>query len=234
MTKEEFLSETKKLGINITKEQLNLLDKFYQLLIEWNQKINLTTIVEYEEVYLKHFYDSLTLYKEINLNNEMFLCDVGSGAGFPGIVLKICFPQLNVVLVDSLKKRVNYLNTIIKELKLKQIVAIHSRMEDFSRANEEKFDIITARAVANMNILLEISAKALKIGGSLILMKANCDEEINNSKNALQKLSCKIVKVNKFELPQEKGHRTLIHITKEETTDLKYPRNIDKIKKNPL
>lgn len=234
MNKEEFLIETKKLGINISDEKTNLLDKFYKLLIEWNEKINLTTITSYEDVYLKHFYDSLTLYKEIDLNKELVLCDVGTGAGFPGIVLKICFPNLKITLIDSLQKRVIYLNEIIKELGLSDIKAVHTRMEDFSRVNEEKFDIITARAVANMNILLEISIKSLKINGNLVLMKANCEEEINNSKNTLNQLGCKLVSINEFELPKENSKRTLINIRKSEKTNNKYPRNIDKIKKFPL
>lgn len=234
MNKEEFLIETKKIRINITEEQINLLDKFYNLLIEWNEKINLTTITNYEEVYLKHFYDSLTLFKEIDLNEDISLCDVGSGAGFPGIVLKICFPNLRITLVDSLQKRVNYLNKIIKELGLKDIIAIHSRMEDFSRLNEEKFDLITARAVANMNVLLEISVRALKINGNLVLMKANCEEELKKCNNALKKLSCTILNVNEFTLPKENSNRTLIKIVKKGVTDNKYPRQIDKIKKQLL
>ena len=234
MNKEEFLKETKKLEINITEEQINLLDKFYELLIEWNKRINLTTITEYENVYLKHFYDSLTLYKEVNLNDELTLCDVGTGAGFPGIVLKICFPSLKITLIDSLQKRVNYLNEIIKELELTDIKAVHARMEDFSRLNEEQFDVITARAVANMNVLLEISIKALKINGHLVLMKANCEEEIQNSKNALKELGCELTKVNEFELPNENSKRALINIRKIAKTKEKYPRSIDKIKKQRL
>lgn len=234
MNKEEFLTETKKIGINITAEQINLLDKFYNLLIEWNEKINLTTITNYEEVYLKHFYDSLTLFKEVNLNEEITLCDVGSGAGFPGIVLKICFPNLKITLVDSLQKRVNYLNEIINELGLKGITAVHSRMEDFSKLNEEKFDLITARAVANMNVLLEISVRALKINGNLVLMKANCEEELKKCHSALEKLSCNILNINEFKLPKEESKRTLIKIIKNSKTNTKYPRTIDKIKKQPL
>ena len=234
MNKEEFLKETKKLGINISESQINLLDKFYQLLIEWNEKINLTTITDYNDVYLKHFYDSLTLYKEIDLNADITLCDVGTGAGFPGIVLKICFPNLKITLIDSLQKRVKYLNEIIKELGLSDIQAIHTRMEDYSRLNEEKFDIITARAVANTNILLEISIKALKINGHLVLMKANCEEEIKNSKTALNELGCELININEFGLPKENSKRTLINIKKTVKTKDKYPRNIDKIKKWPL
>jgi len=234
MNKEEFINEIEKMGINITLEQLNLLDKFYELLISWNEKINLTTITNYEDVYLKHFYDSLTLYKAVNLNDSLSLCDVGSGAGFPGIVLKICFPNLNITLVDSLQKRVNYLNEIIKELGLTGIEAIHTRMEEFSRNSIEKFDVITARAVANMNVLLEISVNALKVNGHIILMKANCDDELQNSSNALKVLNCEILDINKFSLPKENSNRTIIDIIKKGKTNSKYPRNIDKIKKLPL
>ena len=162
------------------------------------------------------------------------MCDVGSGAGFPGVVLKICFPNLKITLVDSLQKRVNYLNEIIKELNLKNIIAIHSRMEEYSKTHEEEFDIITARAVANLNVLLEISMKALKINGHLVLMKANCEEEITNSKKALQTLNGELYNINKFSLPKENSNRTIINIVKSGKTNSKYPRNIDKIKKSPL
>ena len=194
----------------------------------------MTTITSKEEVYLKHFYDSLTLVNDINLDQEIRLCDVGSGAGFPGIVLKICFPKLKIVLIEALQKRVNYLNDIITKLELTDIIAIHTRMEDFSKLNEEKFDIITARAVANLNILLEICVRALKINGQMVFMKANCEEEINNSRQALNKLSCNITKIDKFKLPKENSNRTIITIVKEEKTKSIYPRSIDKIKKRPL
>lgn len=234
MNKEEFIIEVSKLEIELTEEQLNKLDKFYKLLIDWNKKINLTTITNYDDVYLKHFYDSLTLIKEVDLTKNLNMCDVGSGAGFPGVVLKICFPNLKITLVDSLQKRVNYLNEIIKELNLKNIIAIHSRMEEYSKTHEEEFDIITARAVANLNVLLEISMKALKINGHLVLMKANCEEEITNSKKALQTLNGELYNINKFSLPKENSNRTIINIVKSGKTNSKYPRNIDKIKKSPL
>lgn len=234
MNKEKFIIEVSKLGIELTEEQLNKLDKFYELLIDWNEKINLTTITNHEDVYLKHFYDSLTLIKEVDLTKDLSICDVGSGAGFPGIVLKICFSNLNIVLIDSLQKRVNYLNEIIQELNLKKIVAVHSRMEEYSRTHEEEFDIITARAVANMNVLLEISVKSLKVKGHLVLMKANCDEEITNSKRALTELNSDIFNISRFQLPIENSNRTIINIVKNNKTNSKYPRNIDKIKKYPL
>ena len=213
MNKEEFIKELDKIDIRLSDEQINLLDKFYDLLIEWNEKINLTTITDYEEVYLKHFYDSLTIHKEIDLNQDLFLCDVGTGAGFPGIVLKICFPNLKIVLIDSLQKRVNYLNEIIKELKLENIEAIHTRMEDYSRLNEEKFDVITARAVANTSVLLEICVRAVKVNGCLIFMIANCEEEIENSKRCLTELDCSLINTNKFVLPKENSNRTLVKIS---------------------
>lgn len=231
MNKEEFIKELEKININITDKQLNQLERFYQLLIEWNEKINLTSITKKEEVYLKHFYDSLTLVKAVDLTQKLTLCDVGSGAGFPGIVLKIVFPYLNITLVDSLNKRVKYLNEIIKELDLNNIEAIHMRMEDFSKTNEEKYDIITARAVANTKILTEISIKSLKIGGYLIFMKANVEEELTNIHSYLKSYGCAFIDTIKFVLPKEKSTRTLVIIKKTEKTNKKYPRRIDQIKK---
>lgn len=234
MNKDEFVSCVTSLGIDVSLEKLDKLNLFYNLLIEWNKKINLTTIVDEKDVYLKHFYDSLTLFKEYDLNKTIKLCDVGSGAGFPGIVLKIFFPNLDITLVDSLNKRVNYLNLVIERLGLTGIKAVHSRMEDFSRNNEEKFDLITARAVANLSLLSEISVRALKIGGNFVFMKANCDDELNSYGNCLNKLSLKIVDVNRFLLPFENSNRTLISVLKKAKTNNIYPRTIDKIRKSPL
>ena len=204
------------------------------MLLEWNKKINLTAITDEKEIYLKHFFDSLTLCKVIDLDNELTLCDVGSGAGFPGIILKIFFPKLKITLIDSLNKRVNYLNTVISNLKLSNIVAIHVRMEDFSRLNEEKFDIITARAVSSLSVLSEISVRSLKINGSLIFMKANCDLELESIDNVMKSLYLGNLRVVKFVLPNENSNRTLVSMTKLKTTNNKFPRPIDKIKKNPL
>jgi len=234
MNNEEFVLEVNKLGITLDEEKLNKLEKFYNLLIEWNEKINLTTITNKEDVYLKHFYDSLTLHNEVDLTKNIKLCDVGSGAGFPGIVLKIVFPNLDIVLVDSLNKRVNYLNEIIKELDLNGIYAVHSRMEDFSKEHEEEFDIITARAVANVKVLAEICVRALKIDGNLVFMKANVEEEIVNIEHLMVELKLNNFKINKFTLPIENSNRCLLSFKKFEKTPSKYPRNIDKIKKNSL
>ena len=234
MNKEQFILEVCNLGIEVTEEKLKKLNEFYNLLILWNEKINLTSITAIQDVYLKHFYDSLTLFRVCDLTKDINLCDVGSGAGFPGIVLKIFFPNLKITLVDSLNKRVNYLNTIIKELGLVNIEAVHSRMEDFSKVNEEKYDIITARAVANLSVLSEISVKALKIQGKLVFMKALCDDELEMILPKLSILGLKFDKVDKFLLPIEESNRSLIVFEKIKPTPNKYPRNIDKIKKNPL
>ena len=173
MNKELFIKSLNELNIEVTNDKLDKLEKFYQLLIECN-KINLTRIVEKEDVYLKHFYDSLTIVKEVDLNKVETLCDVGTGAGFPGIVLKIFYPHLKITLVDSLLKRVNYLNTIIKDLELTDIKAIHARGEDV----KEKYDIVTSRAVANIEKLVIYTMHLVNKNGKLIALKGDIDKEL--------------------------------------------------------
>lgn len=208
MNKEEFIIAVKELGIELSEEQLIKLDKFYNLLIEWNEKINLTRIIEEKEVYLKHFYDSLTIAKVVDLSTKKTLCDVGTGAGFPGIVLKIVFPNLQVTLIDSLLKRVNYLNTIIKDLQLENIKAIHSRGENF----KEKFDVVTARAVANIEKLLGFTMHLVNNNGLFIAMKGNISEEMTEPViNKINK-KYKIVEINSFILPIENSNRSLVVI----------------------
>lgn len=208
MNKEEFLQALLELNITLTSHQQFQLNKFYQLLIEWNKKINLTRITQEEDVYLKHFYDSLTIVKAVDLSKKETLCDVGSGAGFPGIVLKIVFPNLKVTLIDSLQKRVNYLNSIIKELDLTDIEAIHSRGEDY----KQKFDIVTARAVANIEKLLTYTMHLVSKDGMFIAMKGNIDDEL--TKSVIEKINKKydLVTVNRFYLPKEKSNRSLVII----------------------
>ena len=224
MNIEVFKEEVEKLGISLTDDQLNQLALFYQLLLSWNEKMNLTRITNQEEVYLKHFYDSLTLYKEIKLKTEDTLCDVGSGAGFPGIVLKIAFPNLDITLIDSLQKRVNYLNEIIKELKLSNIRAIHTRCEDYARVNREKYEVVTARAVANLKVLSELCLPLVKENGYFIAMKGKATEELDEAKAMIGTLGGKIEHINEFSLPLEESNRTLIKIKKEKKTDKIYPR----------
>lgn len=208
MTEQVFIEQIKRLGITPTEEQLQKLEKFYQLLIEWNQKINLTRITEKEDVYLKHFYDSLTIVKEVDLSKVNTLCDVGTGAGFPGIVLKIFYPNLKITLIDSLLKRVNYLNEIIKELELKDIEAIHTRAEDYHKT----FDVVTARAVANIEKLLKYTMHLVNKNGKLIAMKGNIEEELTEEVKKKINKKYKIEKINKFLLPIENSNRSLIVI----------------------
>ena len=155
MNELEFTSEVSKLNIKLDEDKLSKLKRYYELLVEWNEKMNLTGITELEQVYLKHFYDSLTLHKIIDLNQNLSLVDIGTGAGFPGLVLKIVFPNLKITLIDSLNKRIEFLKFVINELGLKDIEAIHTRCEEYGIKNREIFDIATARAVAPLNILLE-------------------------------------------------------------------------------
>ena len=206
MNKEIFIQELKKLNIKITEEQLNKLELFYDLLIKWNDLINLTRITKKEDVYLKHFYDSLTLTKVVNLNNINTLCDVGTGAGFPGIVLKILYPNLKITLIDSLQKRVNYLNEIIKELKLDNIKAIHIRGEDY----HEKFDLVTSRAVANIEKLVNYTMHLVDKKGLFIAMKGDISKELTEEEKEKIEKKYKIIEINEFLLPIEDSKRSLL------------------------
>lgn len=234
MNKKEFIQEINKLGIQLTDEQLHQLDKYYQLLIEWNKVMNLTGITEEKEVYLKHFYDSLTIAKVIDLTKEKSLCDVGSGAGFPGMVLKIVFPNLKVTLVDSLNKRIKFLTEVANELNLKDIALVNARAEDFAKNNREKFDVVTARAVAPINVLLEYCLPLTKVGKYFIALKGNISREIILLNNSLTKIGGKLINSQEFLLPIENSNRSLLVITKENPTSKKYPRNPKDIKNNPL
>ena len=211
MSKEEFVEQLKSIEVFPTEKQLSTLDKFYNKMIEWNKKINLTRITDKKEVYLKHYYDSLTLNKAVDLNKVTSLCDVGTGAGFPGIVIKIFFPQIKITLIDSLQKRINYLNEIIKELDLKDIEAIHTRGEDY----KGKFEVVTSRAVANIEKLLNYTMHLVDEKGIFIAMKGNIDEELTNSVKKKINRKYKIIKIEKFLLPIEKSQRSLVIIKKE-------------------
>ena len=208
MNNNEFLEELKKINIELTKDQQSQLEKFYQLLIEWNKQINLTRITDKEDVYLKHFYDSLTIAKVIDLSKIDTLCDVGTGAGFPGIVLKIVYPNLKITLVDSLQKRINYLNQIIKELNLKDIKAIHTRGEDY----KETFDVVTSRAVANIETLVKYTMHLVNKKGIFIAMKGNIDNELTKPIEKKLSRKYKIIKIEKFQLPKENSERSLVVI----------------------
>ena len=230
MNIETFIEETTKLKLNLTQSQLDNLEKYYNLLIEWNEKINLTRIVEKDQVYLKHFYDSLTISKVIDLSNELTLIDVGTGAGFPGIVLKICFPNLKITLLDSLQKRITFLDEVIKELGLENINTVHDRAEDYAKKHREEYDIVTSRAVANLRVLSELCIPMVKVNGYFVPMKANIEDELNEANDIIHKLSGKLEKVETFNLPIEDSIRNILLINKIDKTNPVYPRRMDKIK----
>ena len=211
MNKEEFIIELNKIGINPTDEQLSQLEKYYNLLINWNEKINLTRITLKEDVYLKHFYDSLTIAKVVDLNTKNSLLDFGTGAGFPGLVLKIFYKDLKVTLVDSLNKRIFFLNEVIKELNLKDIEAIHERVENI---NNNHYDVITTRAVANLKQLVVWTNKLIDKNTLFIPLKSHVDNEINDAKQILKKYKLSIIKKEEFNLPKEDSLRNILVIKK--------------------
>ena len=232
MNIDEFKLEVSKLGINVTSLELDKLEKYYDLLVEWNEKINLTAITLKKDVYLKHFYDSLTINKIIDLSEIDTLSDLGTGAGFPGIVLKIFFPQLKLTLVDALNKRIKFLEIVVNELSLDNVTLVHARAEEYGKENRECFDVVTARALSSFPILLEYGIPLLKINGHLIAMRGlnDSDEGIN----ALNVLNSKINKIIEFKLPYENSQRTIIDVVKLDKTSMKYPRKFVEIKKNNL
>lgn len=229
----DFIEELKKIGIILNDNQLNQLERYYELLVEKNKVMNLTGIVEKEEVYLKHFYDSLTIVKSIDLNKINNLCDIGTGAGFPGLVLKIVFPQLKVVLLDSLNKRVDFLNDVINTLNLKNIEVIHNRAEEYALSHRNGFEVTTARAVANLSILLEYAIPMTKVGGYFIALKGNVREELEDSKNALKELNTTFIDLCEFSLPVENSIRSICKFQKNGDVK-KYPRKYSEIKKRKL
>ena len=233
MNKETFIEELKKINIEVTTEKLEMLKKYYELLITENEKYNLTNITKIEDVYLKHFYDSLTITKIIDLKNQK-ICDIGTGAGFPGIVLKIFFPQIKIDLLDSTSKKCNFLNMVIKELSLNDIKVINARAEEYSKEKREIYDIVVSRAVAPLKHLLEYSIPLLKINGTFITLKSNIDIEMQNIDNYYKKLDLYAEKIEKFNLPIENSLRTIYSISKKSSTKLIYPRKYSQIKKQEI
>ncbi len=221
-------------NINLTDEMMLQFNTYKTLLQEWNQKINLTAIIENRDIVIKHFIDSLTINPYIPENANVI--DVGTGAGFPGIPLKIIRNDVNVVLLDSLNKRVNFLNEVIEKCNLKGIKAIHSRAEDAAQNKElrEKFDIATARAVANISTLAEYCVPFVKLGGAFICMKADCEEEMEKAKNAVKILGIECEKIDKFILENTDANRTIITYRKSRATSAKYPRKAGLPAKEPL
>jgi 16S rRNA methyltransferase gidB len=232
---EEMLEKSKILGVRFSVEQIEQFYKYMNLLIEWNEKMNLTAITEPKEIILKHFIDSITILKYIDDNSK--LVDVGTGAGFPGVPLSIMNPTLKITLVDSLNKRLIFLQEVVKELNLKNIEIVHARAEEFGQNKNcrEKFDIATSRAVANLATLSEYLVPLVKIDGKIISMKAsNAKEEINDAKKAIEVLGGKIEKIEEFDLPESDIGRTIIIIDKNKCTPAIYPRKAGTPAKEPI
>ena len=232
-----FENKLNELGITLTEVQKQQFDKFYELLVEWNKVMNLTGITEYEEVNEKHFIDSLSIVKAVDLKKSENVIDIGTGAGFPGIPLKIAFPHLKVVLLDSLNKRIKFLNAVIDELGLTDIKTIHGRAEDYAKQEEyrEKFDLCVSRAVANLSTLCEYCIPYVSVGGIFVPYKSGeIDEEVNQGKKAVDILGGKLEEVVKFQLPGTEIGRSFIKIKKTKNTTKKYPRKAGLPVKEPL
>lgn len=233
--KKELINQCKELKIEIDEKRQEQFYTYMELLVKWNENINLTAITEPKEVLQKHFIDSLTILQYIGEKDSVI--DVGTGAGFPGIPVKISKERTKVTLLDALNKRLNFLNEVINNLRLSNIETIHSRAEESGRnkALREKFDIATSRAVAPLNVLVEYLLPLVKISGKCICMKgSNVEEEINNSKKAIEILGGKIEKVEEFNLPNSDIKRTIIVIEKVSETPVKYPRKPGTPSKEPI
>jgi len=231
------LDKVGELSISLNEKQVEQFIKFYELLIEWNKVMNLTGITEYNEVVEKHFVDSLSLIKTVDINKVEYVIDIGTGAGFPGIPLKIAFPHLKITLLDSLNKRIKFLNAVIEELGLEDIHTIHGRAEDFAKqdAYREKYDLCVSRAVANLSTLSEYCLPYVNVDGMFVPYKSgDIEEELNNSKKAVQILGGKIEKTIKFELPGTDIGRSFVKIKKVKNTAKKYPRKAGLPSKEPL
>ena len=233
---EIFENKLNALSIMLTDIQKQQFDQFYELLVEWNKVMNLTGITEYDEVNEKHFIDSLSLVKAIDVNNVETVIDIGTGAGFPGIPLKIAFPHLKVVLLDSLNKRINFLNTVITELGLKEIKTIHGRAEDYAKQSDyrEQFDLCVSRAVANLSTLSEYSLPYVRVGGLFIPYKSGeIDDEVRQAEKAIGILGGKLDEIIKFQLPGTEVNRSFVKINKAKNTGKKYPRKAGLPSKEP-
>lgn len=230
MNRKKFVEELKKMNLFLTEEKLEKLRCYYEILKEENAKYNLTRIIKEEEVYLKRFYDSLTIIKVTAIGNNN-ICDLGSGAGFPGLVLAICFPESTVTLIESNSKKCKFLKKVKETLSLQNVTIINARIEDYAKENREVFDIVTARAVAPLKHLLEYGIPLVKVKGYFIAMKANIEEEIVDIEKYYTIL--KIIEVEKitFYLPSENSLRTLLKYQKLDKTNKKYPRRYSEIKK---
>ncbi|HWO97480.1 MAG TPA: 16S rRNA (guanine(527)-N(7))-methyltransferase RsmG [Bacillus sp. (in: firmicutes)] len=227
MNKEQFKQLLQAKGIELSVEQLEQFDLYYETLVEWNEKMNLTAITDYEEVLEKHFYDSVSLAFSFDLSKVHHICDVGAGAGFPSIPLKICFPHLHVSIVDSLQKRITFLSHLVEKLNLENVHLYHDRAETFGKnpLHRESFDLVTARAVARISVLNEFCLPLVKEKGMFVAMKGSTAlEELEKGKKSMKLLGGELQWVEQFYLPFEKSERHIIGIKKVQKTPNKYPR----------
>ncbi len=232
-----FTSMLEEKGISLSPTQLKQFETYYRLLVEWNEKMNLTAITEKPEVYLKHFYDSISAAFYFDFTKEYSICDVGAGAGFPSIPLKICFPNLKISIVDSLQKRITFLNELSKGLQLDNVTFYHDRAETFGQKGEirESFDIVMARAVARMSVLSELCLPLVKVNGTFIAMKAaSVSDELEDGKKAITTLGGTVKEVHHFLLPIENSDRNIVIIEKKKTTPKKYPRKPGTPNRSPI
>ena len=228
MTKLEFYQQLEQQHIFLSNHQKQQFDQYYRLLFQYNQVMDLTSVIEEEQVYERHFYDSLTIAFNKNFNG-LKVCDVGSGAGFPAIPLKIVFPEMELTIIDSLTKRMNFLNEVVQQLDLKKVTIITARVEEMDASFRETFDIVMARAVARLNILLELCIPILKVNGIFIAMKGQKgQEELEEAQNAIQILNLKLNETQKLPFI------TNFYFLKQTKTSLQYPRRYSLIKKKPL
>ncbi|PGY07692.1 16S rRNA m(7)G-527 methyltransferase [Bacillus sp. OV166] len=234
---EQFAANLREKGISLSSEQLGQFEMYFETLVEWNEKMNLTAITDKAEVYLKHFYDSITASFYFDFTKPFHLCDVGAGAGFPSIPLKIVFPHIEVTIVDSLNKRISFLNHLAKELKLENVHFIHDRAETFGvNPNfRENFEVVTARAVARMSVLSELCLPLVKVGGHFIAMKAaHAKDELEIGQKAISILGGRLEDMHTFTLPMEESERNILIIKKEKQTPKKYPRKPGTPGKTPI
>ena len=230
MNKEEFMNACKEKNIELNGTQLKQFEKYMHLLQQWNEKMNLTAITEEDQIWEKHFYDSLLPFSEMNF---LSLCDVGSGAGFPGIPVKIYRPDVEMTLLEPIQKRCRFLNTVIEELGLKNIRVLSARAEDHARHHREEYDVVTARAVANLPVLMELCVPLVKPGGQFIALKGkNGHQEVLDAKIAADTLGVKMIREDDFN--SENASRVNIYYEKVKSTPARYPRAYGMIKKKPL
>ena len=223
MTVEEFVNKVKELNINITDDILSKLDIYYKFLVEYNNHTNLTAITDKNDVYLKHFYDSLTIAKSIDLTTVESLIDVGTGAGFPGMVIAICYPNITVTLLDSNNKRINFLNELVNKLGVTNVITVHDRSEIYAKNHKDMYDVVTARAVKNMKELTELCLPLVKVNGYFIPLKGLINDELANAKDIINNINGVVEDIISFELPNG-DTRNIIKIKKTDKCPSKYPR----------